>query len=127
MNEQSFTLDKTKRNIREVRQTLIATTVEGDVSDLRFNLGLESISQRAHVLVATIHFRLSYFRSHAKRHDVCDRFSSGATLALLMAADLLRGDAQATTNEQRPDSFLRIHLVCGKRQQITAQRLHIYW
>ena len=26
MNQQSFALDKTKRNIREMRQTLIATT-----------------------------------------------------------------------------------------------------
>src|ERR1041385_6654475 len=100
MNQQSFALNKAKRNVRNMRETPIATTVEDDVSDLCLNLSLESISQRAHLFVAIVHFILSKFCGHAERDDVRDGFCSGASLTFLMATDLLRNHAHARSEER---------------------------
>src|ERR1041385_4605094 len=113
MNQQSFALNKAKRNVRNMRETPIVTTVEGDVSDLCLNLSLESISQRAHLFVAIFDFILSEFRGHAEGDDVRDGFCSGASLTFLMATDLLRNHAHAAANEQRADTLRRIDLVPG--------------
>src|SRR5712691_3108530 len=125
MNQQTFAFDKPKRNIREMRETLFATSVEDDLTGALGNLLLKSIAQAASMFVAFRHFALGQFRRRAKRDDVGNGFRASAPLSLLMTTDLLRGQTHAAADKQGSRSFRRVNLVRRKRKQITTQRFNV--
>src|SRR5207237_10868545 len=90
MNQQTFAFNKSKRNIRKMRQTLLAITVEDNLINASCDLAFKAIAQTLCLFVALVHLALREFRCSSERNYVRHLFSSGTTFALLMDSDLLR-------------------------------------
>src|SRR5213075_489315 len=111
VNQQAFAFDETKRNVGQVRQSLLAIAVENDCIDARLNLPFKAIAQTRGVTVSLIQFLSREFSSRAKPDDIRNGFSSRPPLSFLMPADLLGKQTHAAADEQSTRSFGRIHFV----------------
>src|ERR1051325_1663040 len=68
---------------------------------------------------------MSKARRLGEGDDARDRFRPGPSFTLLMAADVLRGEAHAASYEERAHTLRRIKLVRREREQIATERLRI--
>src|SRR5690349_12665957 len=60
-----------------------------------------------------------------KRNDARNVFRTGASLALLMSADVLSVKSHTTPDVERSNTFRRVQLVPRHRQQITTKLLDV--
>src|SRR5438067_9040211 len=125
MNQQTFTFDKSERDVQDVRQASRAIAIEDSVANAGLNQLFETIAQSLCMFVALENLLLRQLGGNSERDDVGNRFSPRAALTLLMAADLLRDHANSSPYIQCFNSFARIALVPRQPQYIAANRVHI--
>src|SRR5438067_3851832 len=125
MNQQTFTFDKSERDVQDVRQASRAIAIEDSVANAGLNQLFETIAQSLCMFVALENLLLRQLGGNSERDDVGNRFSPRAALTLLMSTDLLRRQTNSSPNVQCSNSFGRIDLVCRQREHIAANRVNI--
>src|SRR4051812_40794915 len=108
-----------------MRQPALAVSVKDHVLYTHLHARFKTVTQPPHMLCALGHLFHRQSRSSPEGHDSGDRFSPGATLALLMAAYYLLYEAHAASNKERAHALRRIELMSGEREQVAAQRFNV--
>src|SRR5438128_2153286 len=111
MNQEAFAFDKAKRNVRHMRQTLFAVSIEDNVPDPGRHHFFKPIAQAAGMFVAFEHFLLCQFSRNSESDDVWNRLCACAPVSFLMSANLLRQQPNSSPNEQCSDALGRVHLM----------------
>src|SRR5262249_55129259 len=102
-------------------QALFSVAVHDDVADALAYLSFEPVAQRTIMLRTLGQLFTREFGRFSKRDDSGNVLGPGAAFAPLVPAAVLSVQSHAATNVKRADAFWRIQLVCGHRQQVTAE------
>src|SRR5262249_35136800 len=102
-------------------QAQFAVAIHHDVADALAYLSFEPVAQRTIMLRTLVQLFARESGCFTKCDDSGYVLGPGAAFALLVPADVLSVQSYAATNVKRADAFWRIQLVCGHRQQITAE------
>src|ERR1043165_6305358 len=106
-------------------QTLFTIAIHYHVGNLLTNCLFKLGAQRSIVKRPLLKLFACESRRFTKSNDAWDVFSPGASLALLMSADVLSVKSHTAPDVERSDTFGRIQLVPRRRQQIATDLLDI--
>src|ERR1044071_1660308 len=96
----------------------LTIAVHHDVADSLSHGRFKPVAQRSIVTRAFVEFLAREFGRLTERDDAGNVLGTRTPFALLMPADVLSVQSDATSNEERADAFRRVQFVTRHRQQI---------
>ena len=124
-HEDGFTLQVSETDICRVGQPILTVAINLSVRARAKDFVLETITQCFDLGGVLYQSTQGQFRSHAHGNNSGDVFRTGSSVFLLVPTDNERRQRQAATDVQRADTFRRVKLVAGDRQQIDRTVFHI--
>src|SRR6185436_9115077 len=106
-------------------QTLFTIAVHYNIRNLLTHGIFKPVAQQSIVNRALLELITCESCRFTKRNDARNVFRTGASLALLMSADVLSVKSHTTPDVERSDTFWRVQLVPRHRQQIATKLLDI--